>query len=109
VHRAPWPGLPAEIAGIEAAATGATADVLTTVALALGGIRKAKSEAKVKQRTEVLSAIVTAPENRLNSLRGGLADLKAAGNVQELTLAAGTPTDDAEVAVSAVKLAPAEA
>ena len=30
---------------------------------ALGGIRKAKSEAKVKQRTEVLSATITASES----------------------------------------------
>ncbi|QCU78276.1 valine--tRNA ligase [Citricoccus sp. SGAir0253] len=105
VHRAPWPGLAEEVAGIEAAADGATADVLATVALALGGIRKAKSEAKVKQRTEVLSAVVTAPENRLGALRGGLADLKAAGNVRDLVLEAGTPASDAEVTVSAVELA----
>src|SRR5699024_7456057 len=86
VHRAAWPGQQDQIIGIEAASAGATADVLAAVALALGGIRRAKSEAKVKQRTEVLSAVVTAPENRLGSLRGGLADLKAAGNVRELTL-----------------------
>ncbi|HEY4615143.1 MAG TPA: class I tRNA ligase family protein, partial [Citricoccus sp.] len=109
VHRAPWPGRPEQIAGIESAAAGATSDVLATVALALGGIRKAKSEAKVKQRTEVLSAVVTAPENRLSSLRGGLADLKAAGNVKDLTLTAGTPAEDVDVAVSEVELAPAEA
>ncbi|MEW1981453.1 valine--tRNA ligase [Citricoccus sp. NPDC079358] len=105
VHRAPWPGRPEEIAGIEAASSGATADVLAAVALALGGIRRAKSEAKVKQRTEVLAAVVTAPENRFGSLRGGLADLKAAGNVRELTLVAGSPDGDADIEVSQVELA----
>ncbi|MFB9070080.1 valine--tRNA ligase [Citricoccus parietis] len=105
VHRAPWPGRAEEIAGIEAASAGATADVLAAVALALGGIRRAKSEAKVKQRTEVLAAVVTAPENRLGSLRGGLADLKAAGNVRELTLLAGSPNGDAGIEVSQVELA----
>jgi valyl-tRNA synthetase len=105
VHRAPWPGRSEEIAGIESASAGATADVLAAVALALGGIRRAKSEAKVKQRTEVLAAVVTAPENRLGSLRGGLADLKAAGNVRELTLVAGSPDADAGIEVSQVELA----
>ncbi|MFC7402570.1 valine--tRNA ligase [Citricoccus sp. GCM10030269] len=109
VHRAPWPGLNEELTGVEAASSGATADVLAAVALALGGIRKAKSEAKVKQRTEVVSAVVTAPESRLGSLRGGLADLKAAGNVRDLTLSAGAPGADTEVTVSEVELAAPEA
>ncbi|NUL48878.1 valine--tRNA ligase [Cellulosimicrobium funkei] len=109
VHRAEWPGQPDQILGIEAASAGATADVLAAVALALGGIRKAKSEAKVKQRTEVLSAVVTAPENRLGSLRGGLADLKAAGNARDLTLVAGSPAGETDVLVSEVVLAAPEA
>ncbi|MEO9246371.1 valine--tRNA ligase [Citricoccus nitrophenolicus] len=108
VHRAEWPGQPDQIVGIEAASAGATADVLAAVALALGGIRKAKSEAKVKQRTAVLSAVVTAPENRLGSLRGGLADLKAAGNVRDLALVAGSPAGETDVLVSEVVLAAPE-
>ncbi|WP_413543386.1 valine--tRNA ligase [Citricoccus nitrophenolicus] len=109
VHRAPWPGRPDQIPGIEAASAGATADVLAAVALALGGIRRAKSEAKVKQRTEVVSAVVTAPENRLGSLRGGLADLQAAGNIREITLTAGVPAGETDVLVSEVELAAPEA
>ncbi|MDY6055127.1 valine--tRNA ligase [Micrococcus sp.] len=100
VHRAPWPGLPEEIAGLRSAADGGDATVLATVAQALSGVRKAKSEAKVKQRTPVLRATVTAPQEQLDALRGGVEDLKAAGNVAELTLAAGGD----EVSVSEVEL-----
>ncbi len=108
VHRAAWPGLAQEVTGIQAASDGGDAGVLSTVAQALGGIRKSKSEAKVKQRTEVRSAVVTAPADRLEQLRGALQDLKAAGNVTDLSLVEGTPEGDAVLVVSDVELAPAE-
>ncbi|TKV29963.1 valine--tRNA ligase [Arthrobacter sp. NamB2] len=98
VHRAAWPS--AEALG----ALPGTADphVLTSVALALGGIRKAKSEAKVKQRTEVETAVVTAPAAQVEQVRAGLADLLAAGNARDLQLAEG----DGALSVSAVHLVP---
>jgi len=95
VHRAPWPAA-VEIDG--------DTTLLATVGAALGGIRKAKSEAKVKQRTEVLSATITATESFTAQLRAGLGDLKAAANARELDLVAG----DGDLAVSDVVLAPAE-
>ena len=67
VHRAPWPN----VQGLTAAVAEADAGILATVAAALGGIRKAKSEAKVKQRTEVLKATVTASEAQVKQLRAG--------------------------------------
>ncbi len=96
VHRAQWPAA-VEIDG--------DTTLLATVGAALGGIRKAKSEAKVKQRTEVLSATITAPEAVTAQLKAGLGDLKAAANARELALVAG----EGELAVSEVVLAPAEA
>ena len=96
VHRAQWPSA-VEIDG--------DTTLLATVGTALSGIRKAKSEAKVKQRTEVLSATITASESLTTQLKAGLADLKAAANARELTLVGG----DGELAVSDVVLAPAEA
>ena len=95
VHRAPWPSA----VKVEGDTT-----LLATVGTALSGIRKAKSEAKVKQRTEVLSAAIAAPEAIITQLKAGLADLKAASNARELTLVAG----DGELSVSDVVLAPAE-
>ncbi|NYD76382.1 valine--tRNA ligase [Arthrobacter cupressi] len=96
VHRAAWPA-PLEIADGD---TG----MLGTVGLALSGIRKAKSEAKVKQRTEVLSAAISANESFVAQLKAGLGDLKAAANAREVSLVAA----DGELTVSDVVLAPAE-
>ncbi|MFE4836968.1 valine--tRNA ligase [Arthrobacter sp. NPDC056691] len=96
VHRAAWPA-PLEI-------TDGDTGMLGTVGIALSGIRKAKSEAKVKQRTEVLSATITAPEALVGQLQAGLGDLKAAANAQEISL----NTGEGELTVSDVELAPAE-
>ncbi len=97
VHTADWPSATA-FDGLPASSDPA---ILTTVALALGGIRKAKSEAKMKQRTEVVSALVTAPPQQVAQLAAGLEDLKAAGNARELRLAEG----DGDLTVTDVDLA----
>lgn len=96
VHRAQWP------AELEIADGDTT--MLGTVGVALSGIRKAKSEAKVKQRTAVLSASITANEMLVAQLKAGLGDLKAAANAQEIALQSG----EGELTVSDVVLAPAE-
>jgi valyl-tRNA synthetase len=95
VHRAEWPTA-VEVDG--------DTTLLATVGTALSGVRKAKSEAKVKQRTEVLSATITASESLTTQLKAGLGDLKAASNARELTLVAG----DGELTVSDVVLAAPE-
>lgn len=96
VHRASWPVTDgwAELAGQ------GDPEVLTVVGEALSGLRKSKSEAKVKQRTAVLSATVSAPAAQLEQLRAGLDDLKAAGNAADLTL---SPAEGA-LSVSDVEL-----
>lgn len=96
VHRAQWP------AAVEI--TDGDTTMLSTVGVALSGIRKAKSEAKVKQRTEVLSATISAPEVLVAQLKAGLGDLKAAANAKEITLQSG----EGDLAVSDVVLAPVE-
>ncbi|MET1089463.1 MAG: valine--tRNA ligase [Arthrobacter sp.] len=96
VHRAQWPA-PLDIPGGDTT-------MLATVGVALSGVRKAKSEAKVKQRTEVLSATITASETVTTQLKAGLADLKAAANAREITLVVG----EGELTVSDVALAATE-
>lgn len=96
VHRAQWP------TAVEFDAGDTT--LLATVGAALGGIRKAKSEAKVKQRTQVLSATVTAEPAKAAQLRAGLGDLLAAANAVELSIVDGS----GELTVTDVVLAPAE-
>ncbi|MGG5753749.1 valine--tRNA ligase [Zafaria sp. Z1313] len=100
VHRAAWP----TSAHLAAALEGADPGVLPTVGSALGGIRKAKSEAKVKQRTEVVAGTISAPAAQIEQLRAGLGDLLAAGNARDLTLIVA----DGELTVGGVELAPAE-
>ncbi|WP_271394277.1 valine--tRNA ligase [Neomicrococcus lactis] len=100
VHRAAWPTADS----FANAVADADARVLTDVALALGGLRKAKSEAKVKQRTEVTSATVNAPAEQVERIRKGLGDLLAAGNAKDLHFA----NVDGELTISDVVLAEAE-
>ncbi len=113
VHAAAWPGLETQLAGIAAAAQHGDVEVLTTVTRAISRIRKAKSDAKVKQRTEVVRATITATEFRVAELRAGLDDLRAAGNVSELHLEQGeavTNEDDeiVELRLTDITLAEAE-
>ncbi|MCC5671269.1 valine--tRNA ligase [Kocuria rhizophila] len=96
VHRASWPVTD----GYAGLAAEGDPEVLTVVGEALSGLRKSKSEAKVKQRTAVLSATVSAPAAQLKQLRAGLDDLKAAGNAADLTL---SPAEG-ELSVSDVAL-----
>ncbi|ALU40352.1 valine--tRNA ligase [Kocuria flava] len=100
VHRAPWP----DVAALAPLAEGADPELLTTVGEALSGLRKAKSEAKVKQRTAVRTAVITGSAEEVARLEAGLGDLRAAGNAAELRLEAG----EAGVGVRDVELAPAE-
>ncbi|NHU84222.1 valine--tRNA ligase [Kocuria sp. JC486] len=99
VHRAQWPTAESFAAAVADADPG----VLTTVGQALSGLRKSKSEAKVKQRTEVLAATVTGSSAQVAQLQVGLEDLKAAGNAREITLAEGV-VDDASLLVTDVAL-----
>ena len=58
--------------------------LLADVATALSFLRKAKSEAKVSMRTEVLSAEATGSTGELANLKMAAGDLVAAGRVDDL-------------------------
>ena len=77
VHTQPWPTAD-ELAP---AAEGGEARMLDVVGRALTGLRKAKSEAKVKMRTEISAATVLAPQADLDLLGQATGDLCAAGKV----------------------------
>lgn len=100
VHRASWP----TTGVLTAAALDADTGMLATVGAALGGLRKAKSEAKVKQRTQVLSAVISGSEAQVRQLEAARADLSAAGNAVDLELR----IHDGDMTVSEVRLAPPE-
>ena len=79
VHRAAWPSGDAGLAGSE---LGDPA-VLETAAAILGQIRKAKSGAKVSMRAEAARVVVRGPDDEL--MRASAGDLRAAGNIGELS------------------------
>ena len=93
IHRAAWP---------EHRGTTATIGLLPAVSAALIGIRRAKTDAKASQKTEVLSATLSGPA----ILADAADDLKAVGRIAELTV-----VEAGEIAVTEIVLAeaPAEA
>ena len=98
VHRAAWPqadDLPAFEADTQA--LGHVGDVL-------GELRRAKTEAKVSQKTPITSVTVTVPEAVLAAAQGAESDIMAAGRVQTWTLSAGGE----DITVADVEFEPAE-
>lgn len=98
VHTQPWP----TTAELAPAAAGGQSRMLDVVGRALAGLRKAKSEAKVKMRTEITEATVSAPASDLDLVQQAEVDLKAAGKVT----GAVTFTASDEFSVSDVALVP---
>ncbi|WP_349828922.1 valine--tRNA ligase [Brevibacterium litoralis] len=101
VHRAAWPGADAPAAEAPADsgadATGTSADVLIAVAEVLVEVRRAKTEAKVSQKTPIARATLTAPAGVLDAVRAAEGDLRAAGRVEGWTLAEGADLTLADV------------
>ncbi|MDT3446487.1 valine--tRNA ligase [Pseudofrankia sp. BMG5.37] len=97
VHRARWPEAPQ----LRKLAEAAPARQLEVVGVVLSAVRRAKSEAKVSMKAEVASARITAEPDVLALLEPVGADLRNAGSIADLTLAAGT----SEITVT-VELAP---
>jgi valyl-tRNA synthetase len=82
VHVAPWPAVD------ELAARGeAGVELLELASLALTGIRRAKTDAKASQKTQVASAVIAAPEAATTLLASAEGDLRAVGRIAELGFA----------------------
>ena len=97
IHRATWP------TSDELNAVAAQADpaMLGAVGAALAGVRKAKSEAKVGMKADVLTAVLSGPTATLDRIRQAAGDLTAAGRIAALDY---QPADT--FAVNDVVLAP---
>ncbi|MEQ1735515.1 MAG: valine--tRNA ligase [Rhodoglobus sp.] len=76
VHTAEWPTVQ-DLGVTSPGADAAPSGLLTAVSAALIGIRRAKTDAKASQKTEVLSATIAGPA----LLEQGLDDLKAVGRI----------------------------
>ncbi|MGK5113366.1 MULTISPECIES: valine--tRNA ligase [unclassified Geodermatophilus] len=98
VHRASWP----ETAELPA---GGDPAVVTVVAAALAGVRKAKSDAKQSMRADVESATVTAPAEQVALVEAARRDLVEAGRIAALEIVAG----EGPLSVDVTLAPPAEA
>jgi valyl-tRNA synthetase len=85
VHTQAWP----EAAPLREAAQGQDAALVDSVAQAAIAVRRIKSDAKVSQKTPILSVTVQAPQTVLAHLEAAAADLTALGRIEKLELAAG--------------------
>ena len=90
VHRASWPTR-------DELVTDGDPEVLTAVAAALHGVRRAKTERKLSMRAEVRQAEVRASAATLARLEGAADDLRAAGRIADLRLAPGDDVEDMAV------------
>jgi valyl-tRNA synthetase len=81
VHRQPWP----EVGALRDAAGSVDPAVLDVTADVLGQVRRAKSEAKLSQRTPVARVVIRDTPERLQALREAEDDLRDAGSIAELT------------------------
>ena len=96
IHRASWPIVEELTEGLDAGNAG----LLDVASIAVGGVRKAKSDAKASMKATVESATIEAPASVLTSLRLLEADLKSVGKIQSLAYAEGE-----EVAMTQIILA----
>ena len=85
IHRASWPTVEELTEGIDAGNAG----LLDLASIAVGGVRKAKSDAKASMKAAVESATIEAPASVLTSLRLLEADLKSVGKILDLSYAEG--------------------
>ncbi|MEO0024680.1 MAG: hypothetical protein RL196_1121 [Actinomycetota bacterium] len=83
IHRASWPTADEFAADLDASNHG----LIDLAKVALFGVRKAKSDAKVSMRAEVVSATLQAPAAVLTSVRLFEQDLRAVGHIADLALA----------------------
>ena len=83
VHTSSWP---------EPTALGGDPELLAAAGEALIGIRRAKTDAKVSQRTPVASARITGPEQTVHRIGLVAGDVGAAGRIGSLSLDPGGET-----------------
>src|SRR5699024_1020340 len=85
VHTQPWP----EAAPLREAAAGQDAALVDSVAQAAITLRRIKSDAKVSQKTPILSVTIEAPQEALAHLEAASADLTALGRIEKFELVTG--------------------
>jgi len=104
IHLAPWP----EAGPLREAAGDADPRQLAVVGEALAAVRKVKSEAKVSQRTPVLSGTLAVPAESLELVESALDDVRAAGRAATLRAAGDDHVEQVELRGAELGEAPAK-
>jgi valyl-tRNA synthetase len=80
IHHTPWP----TSGPLREAAAGADPAIIVAAGAALGALRKIKSDAKVSQRTAIMSVDLLVPEGQMEHVNASKRDVMAAGRVQSM-------------------------
>ncbi len=80
IHRTSWP----TAAPLHESAAGAEPGIIAAAGAALGALRKIKSDAKVSQRTAIVSVDLLVPESQMEQVNAAKLDVMAAGRVQSM-------------------------
>ena len=81
IHRAAWPTVDELVTDLDLGNQG----LLELASIAVSGVRKAKTDAKVSMKAAVESAVIEAPSAVLSSLRLLESDLKSVGKIETLS------------------------
>ena len=93
IHRSSWPAPGTDVIG--------DPEILKAASEALIGIRRAKTDAKASQKTEVTTATIAAPEATISLLEAAQGDLMATGRIASLNF-----VEADELSVTDIELAP---
>lgn len=93
VHAQPWPTSD----GLRAAAAGQDPALLATLSQAVIAVRRIKSDAKVSQKTPILTLTLAVPQTALAQVEAARSDLEALGRIEAMTLV-GAETDEVTTA-----------
>ena len=107
IHVATWPTTNDCVAGC--ATTDDFEQQLDAVCAVLGAIRRAKTEAKVSQRAEVATLVVTASDDALRAVSATFGDLVFAGSIRSSELVANSGSTEIVTDVTLVPVEPAPA
>jgi len=93
IHRAAWPKASELTDGLD----NTNATLLSLASVAVGGVRKAKSDAKVSMRSEVQSATLRAPKAQLEALRKLAGDLRSVGHIWQISFDEGSELEFTDI------------
>ncbi|MGA1240209.1 MAG: valine--tRNA ligase, partial [Ilumatobacteraceae bacterium] len=103
IHRATWPTTAETVAGFNIAPD--SVEALDAICEVLGAVRRTKTEAKVSQRAEVATLVVTADEKTVKMLQANLSDLRNAGSLQEIEFVVSDSNSEPAIVSAQVTLA----